>query len=99
MCQNQNIHYLTMHHDASVCTCVCMYVLVNHCKKRNVKYMFLRQMNESKQDNESQKVCKKKKKIIIQWASAAVRAKKAKKNDKKIYIYMTKKLQKWRLDY
>lgn len=28
MCQNQNIHYPTMHHDASVCACMCIYIYV-----------------------------------------------------------------------
>lgn len=26
MCWNQNIHYPTMHHDASVCACMCIYI-------------------------------------------------------------------------
>lgn len=41
MCQNQNIHYPTMHHDASVCMCcLCMYVLVNQRKKEMLNKCF-----------------------------------------------------------
>lgn len=56
MCHNQNIHYPTMHHDASVCMCVCTCVLER--KKINVKRLFLRQMNETKQENESERSVK-----------------------------------------
>lgn len=35
MCQNQNIHYPTMHHDASVCMC-CLRVYVPKTEVLNI---------------------------------------------------------------
>lgn len=54
MCQNQNIHFPKMHHDAIVCMFLCCWMVTQHHQplqeKKCKKYVFLKQMNKYKQE-------------------------------------------------